>query len=300
MQAATSAKTLRSLTAASRGLASHAASSPRSAGLGQTTGQSGESKLAEQQHGSRRRGGSGLDDTAEQGDADAERRHVSNTATARRTGAVGRLVGRIGLAKTFWLFGLLGSAVINTAGIMADRKPAGGPAASSRGGLETHATSATRGSVTPATSLASSREKSELEKGHRGGPSGQGIPLETPTRADRWAADMYSSADRIEAWRDSIPLAPKETGAMGFMQDVAGGTGYLLGAAFLPPLAAGHLGGGTLLAAMLYWLAVLVGIWRAAGMYGGWRGWAVLARTHVVVQALLLPTFLVLPLALSS
>ena len=42
--------------------------------------------------------------------------------------------------------------------------------------------------------------------------------------------------------------------------------------------------------ALLYWLIVMVGIWCAAGVYQGWRGWAVLARTHVVVQAVFLLT----------
>ena len=178
-------------------------------------------------------------------------RRVSGTAGTSPVGGVSRIAGRIGLARAFWLFGFIGNAVFNTAGMLAE--------------------DSRRGVAAPTTP---------------GATYGY-------TVADALADRLSGLADGLGAYRESLAVPPSQPGLVGLTQDAAWWIGHLLPAGFLPPTGAGHLGEGIFSLAMLYWLTVLVGIWLAARAYEGWRGWAALARTHVVVQAALLPTLFV-------
>ena len=255
------------------------------------------------------------------------------TATVDRSGTVGRLVRRVGLARMYWLFGFVGNAVFYFSPLVVDvdgvRNSSAGSSASAsipsaevsteRGllwpstddspatGLKVAPNSPTTTTAAPQTkeqeALAATiaewtdrvrREEAvrKLAESQPFGPPGE-IPL-----SYRIADELGTASRALDAYADSVPVMPPQGGLYGFWQDVAGGLGQFSAAGWLPPFAAGNLigvgplGTAIILFAMLYWLTVMVGIWWAARVYQGWRGWAVLAQTHVAIQALSVIVFL--------
>ena len=263
------------------------------------------------------------------------------TATVDRSGAVGRLVRRAGLARMYWLFGFIGNAVFNFSPLVVDvdgvRNSSAGSSASA--GIPSAEVSTERGLLWPSTddspatglkvapnspttteraaSVITSDEidraigqlrleREVKEAAARMAASEEFFPARERTIKQQVSSALHFGADALNAYADSVPIMPPQGGLYGFWQDVAGGLGQFTAAGFSPPFGAGNLigavpfGTAIVLFAMLYWLTVMVGIWWAARVYQGWRGWAILAQTHVVVQAAYLPILVLLGVLLSS